>query len=136
VGVIEAAPFNERYAAIRREIELARKDLRHGGWSRLFSALLKLRKLGDEEPGLRNWDTICKVVLGKPAKEVFDLLGIHQTCEQLAEIGFDEQFLRRPKEAIDRKLSFSDPRAFNHGTTKKAITAYRYFKMWNRKASI
>src|SRR6516225_4577670 len=97
VGVIGIAPFNERSTAIRREIELARKDLRHGGWSRLFSALLKL---GDEEPGLRNWDTICKVILGKSAKEVFDLLGTHQTCEQLAEIGFDEQFLRGPEAAI------------------------------------
>ena len=44
-------PFNERYDTTRREIESARKDLRGEGWSRLFSALLKLRKLGDEKLG-------------------------------------------------------------------------------------
>ena len=37
--------FNERYAAIRKEIESARKDLRHGGWAKLYTALLELPKL-------------------------------------------------------------------------------------------
>ena len=95
-------------AAIRTEIESARLDLRHGGWKRLFSALLKLRKLGDEgEPALRRWDNICKVILGRPAKDVFALLEAHQVCEQLAEIGFDEQLLRGPEELVDRRLAIS-----------------------------
>jgi hypothetical protein len=97
---------------------------------------VKLRKLGDEEPSLRRWDNICEVILGKPAKEVFDLLGTHQTCEQLAEVGFDESFLRGPDELIDRKLSFADPHAFNHGAVRKAITAYKHFRMWRRATSI
>src|SRR5262245_61841782 len=68
--------------------------------SRKYTALsaVKLRKLGDEVSELRNWGSICGVILGKPAKEVFDLLQTHQTCEQPAEIGFDEQFLRGPAE--------------------------------------
>jgi hypothetical protein len=135
-AVMTTAPFNERYDAIRRDIELARKDLRNGGWARLYSALVKLRKLGDEEPALRHWNNITKVILGKSSKEVFDLLGTHQTCEQLAQVGFDEQLLRGPEELVDRKLSLADPRAFNHGAVKKAITAYKHFRMWNRKASI
>src|SRR6516225_9639144 len=75
------APFNDRYDAVRREIELARKDLRNGGWAKLFSALLKLRKLGDEKPELRHLDSICRVILGRPSAEVFELLGFHQTSE-------------------------------------------------------
>jgi hypothetical protein len=97
---------------------------------------LKLRKLGDQEPLLRNWDTICKVILGKPAKKVFDLLGFHQTWAQLAEIGFDQQTLRRSEEAVDREFNYADPQAFNRWHTKRAITSYRHFRMWTRKASI
>jgi hypothetical protein len=38
----EAKPsFDEGYAAIRLEIESARKDPRNGGWARLYTALLK-----------------------------------------------------------------------------------------------
>jgi hypothetical protein len=44
------ASLEERYAAIRKEIESARKDLRNGGWAKLYSSLVKLRKLGAEEP--------------------------------------------------------------------------------------
>jgi hypothetical protein len=130
------APFNDRYDAVRREIELARKDLRNGGWAKLFSALLKLRKLGDEKPELRHLDSICRVILGRPSAEVFELLGFHQTSEQLAQVGFDEQFLRGDEAAIDRKLAFADARAFNHGAVRKAISAYKHFRMWNRAASI
>jgi len=35
--------FDERYAAIGREIESALKDLCNGGWAKLYTALLKLR---------------------------------------------------------------------------------------------
>jgi hypothetical protein len=130
------ASLEERYAAIRKEIESARKDLRNGGWARLYTALLKLKKLRDEEPALRQWDNICKVVLGKPRQEVFDLLERHRTAENLAEAGFSEDELRGPEEEIDRKLAHADPKAFNFPRTKKAIVSYRHFKMWNRKASI
>jgi hypothetical protein len=130
------APFNDRYDAVRREIESARKDLRHGGWARLYSALMKLHKLGDEEPALRHWDSVCRAILGKSSREVFELLGFHQTSEQLAEVGFDEQFLRGDEATIDRKLAIANPTDFNHWAVKKAVVKYRHFKMWRRPASI
>jgi len=112
-------------AAIRTEIESARLDLRHGGWKRLFSALLKLRKLGDEgEPALRRWDNICKVILGRPAKDVFALLKAHQVCEQLAEIGFDEQLLRGPEELVDRRLASSGSQARNSWPRQRKPARY------------
>jgi hypothetical protein len=53
------ASLEERYAAIRKEIESARKDLRNGGWAKLYTALLKLRKFGGQEPVLRPRPSAC-----------------------------------------------------------------------------
>jgi hypothetical protein len=81
-------------------------------------------------------DAACRTILGKPWQEISEILRAHQTSEQLAEIGFDKKLLHGPEEVINFKVSFAPPNAFNHDATKKAITDYRYLKMWVRKASI
>jgi hypothetical protein len=122
--------FGERYDQIRAEIEVARKDLRNKGWARLYKALKDLIRLGSERPELRHFDSVCKTIFGKSGEEVNQILEAWQVSDSLAEVGFDEKLLRGSEEAIEHKVNYADPKAFNLWRTKKAIKEYRHYQMW------
>ena len=97
VAPTNSTSFGDRYDAIRKEIELARKDLRNKGRARLYKALVDLARLGAERPELRDWDSVCKVIFGKSGDEVNQVLEAWVTTDALAEIGFDEKFCAATK---------------------------------------
>jgi hypothetical protein len=132
VAPVGETSFNERYDALRREIESARKDLRNGGWQRLYKALGDLVRLSPDF----TLDAVCRTILGKSSQEVFEILQAHQVSEQLAAVGFDDRLLRGDEATIDRKLAFAGPKDFNHAAVKQAVTSYKHLRMWNRKTAI
>jgi hypothetical protein len=129
---VEPVPFNDRYDAIRREIELSRRNLRDGGWQRLYKAILELVRLSPDF----TWTAVCRTIFNKSRMEVLQVLEEWSLTEQLAEIGFDEKLLRGPEEVLNYTLNHKDPRTFNVGETKKAINKYQHFQMWKRKCSL
>jgi hypothetical protein len=71
---VDIPSFGDRYDAVRKEIETARKDLHNKGWARLYKLLLDLKRLGSERTELRHFDSVCKAIFGKSSKEVFHIL--------------------------------------------------------------
>jgi hypothetical protein len=70
------------------------------------------------------------VLLNQSGQQVLKVLDAWNISDGLLEVGFDEKLLRGPEEAIDRKVNFADPKAFNIWRTKKAIKEYRHYQMW------
>jgi hypothetical protein len=70
------------------------------------------------------------VILNKSGEEVLKILDAWNVSDGLAEVGFDEKLLRGPEEAIDRKVNYADPKAFNIWRVRRAVVAYRHGQAW------